>query len=202
MKITIEKYNLDWASQFLKLKDSISNILSIFSAQIEHIGSTSIPNLSAKPIIDIAIGMDTIDQLDEVVPIMMDFGFVYVSAYNSIMPERRFFVNLKNRGNFYSEYNDIQQIPHEEFHVNKIANIHAWVFNSPDWTRHIAFREYLKSNYEVRAAYQQLKEKLSNQNWANGNEYNDAKNEFIKREESKAIEWYNKNRLTFLLADM
>ncbi len=100
---------------------------------------------------------------------------------------------LKNQESFFSDYTTISKIPNEKLHQNKIANIHIWIFNSSEWIRHIAFREYIKFNIDVRNQYQKLKEVLSLQNWTNGDEYNNAKNAFIKRKERKAIKWYREN---------
>ena len=195
MEITIEKHNPIWKTKFIELEKILSTVLEKLSPQIEHVGSTSVPELSAKPIIDIAVGLDSKEQLEHVIQLMIDNGFVYISAFNSIMPERRFFVNLKNRGDFKSKYSNINEIPNEELHRNKIANIHIWVVNSDEWTRHIAFRDYLKYNSKVKNEYQSLKEKLSKKSWFDGNEYNNAKNDFIKREELNAIKWYNEKHL-------
>ncbi|MFA4870114.1 MAG: GrpB family protein [Pedobacter sp.] len=63
--------------------------------------------------------------------------------------------------------------------------------NSEHWMRHIAFRDYLRTHPEIRAEYQQLKEELSTQEWKDGNEYNEAKDSFIKTVEQKAVKWYN-----------
>ncbi len=190
MEITIEKHNPSWKSKFIELENRLSSILKELDHKIEHIGSTSVTKLSAKPIIDIGIGLDTKEQIDEIIQTMIEDGFVYISAFNSVMPERRFFVHLKNRGNFETEYSNIDKIPNENLHENKIANIHIWVLNSPEWTRHIAFRDYLRHNSRVRNEYQLLKEKLSKKKWSDGNDYNNAKNDFIKREELNAIKWY------------
>jgi GrpB-like predicted nucleotidyltransferase (UPF0157 family) len=194
MKISIEKYNPKWTDQFSELETKISSILKIFSPTIEHIGSTAVPSLSAKPIIDIAVGLNSKEDLNSVTPLMMANNFVYISAFNGIMPERRFFAYIRNRDDFKSEYSDINNIPNEELHLNKISNIHMWILDSTEWNRHIAFREYLKHNVKVKAEYKILKEKLSNKNWSDGNEYNEAKNAFIKREELNAISWYKEHR--------
>ena len=61
-----------------------------------------------------------------------------------------------------------------------------------DWLRHIAFREYLKGHPKIKSQYELLKEELSLMDWRDGNEYNEAKDSFIKKEEAKAILWYEK----------
>ena len=58
MKIEIEKYNPKWIEEFIQLKQELTSILKFLNPKIEHIGSTSIQSLSAKPIIDILIGLN------------------------------------------------------------------------------------------------------------------------------------------------
>ena len=79
MEIKIEKYNPNWETRFNELKSTLSMVLQKITPQIEHIGSTSVPNLSAKPIIDIAIGLDSKYQFEEVIQAMTDNGF-YISS--------------------------------------------------------------------------------------------------------------------------
>ena len=64
MKIIIEKYNPKWVKQFENLKNELASILKFLNPKIEHIGSTSVPSLSANPIIDIAIGINNSLKLD------------------------------------------------------------------------------------------------------------------------------------------
>ena len=194
MKILIEPYNTNWPSLFKEIKSELSVILNNNQPIIEHIGSTSIPDLSAKPIIDVAIGINHIDELDSLVKPLTTNSYIYIKAFNKAMPNRRFFIKLNNTQNtFKSIYNAPDEIPHEEWHKNKIAHIHIWELNSPDWVRHIAFKEYLLHNPVIRKEYGQLKNDLSKLDWIDGNEYNTAKNDFIKTIELKAIQWYEKN---------
>lgn len=61
-------------------------------AGIEHIGSTSVHGLGAKPIIDVLLGVDKLKDADAIIPDMELLGYEYVSKYEDIMPERRYFV--------------------------------------------------------------------------------------------------------------
>ena len=72
----------------------------------------------------------------------------------------------------------------------KLSHIHIWLYNSDDWIRHIAFRDYLIEHPNDMLQYEELKKNLSEKEWLDGNEYNDAKNDFIKNLELKAILWY------------
>jgi len=195
IKIIIEKYNPIWLIEFEKLKTKLSSILQFSNPQIEHIGSTSIPSLSAKPIIDIAIGVSKNRELDLTISPMVENKFIYYAVYNKLMPKRRFFVGLKNKKDFLKFekiYYKNKEIPHEKIHSFRLCHIHIWKFGTYEWKRHIAFREYLKEHPQVKDEYENLKIKLSKKKWVDGNEYNYSKNDFIKNIENDAISWYNK----------
>lgn len=197
MKIKIESYDPEWAVSFKQIKKELQATLREFDPRIEHIGSTSVPNLAAKPVIDIAIGIDSAKDLDKVVGPMLESRYLYYEVYNSSMPLRRFFMGLKNKkdhSKFKTTYKEGDSIPHEEIHAHRLCHIHIWEYGNSEWIRHIAFREYLIENSEVRERYEALKKDLSMQDWQNGNEYNSAKESFIKTEEAKAILWYEKSK--------
>src|SRR5690606_17563066 len=78
-------------------------------------------------------------------------------------------------------------------HTLRKAHIHVLPRNSPHWQRHIAFRDYLQTHPTVKEEYQALKEKLTKQVWRDGNEYNEAKNAFIKVVEERALKWHQRN---------
>ena len=101
MKIEVEKYNPNWITQFYDLKNQLSIILEDLNPIIEHIGSTSIQFLSAKPIIDIAIGVSRNTELDLTIGPMVENKFIYYEVYNKVMPKRRLFVGLKNKNDFH-----------------------------------------------------------------------------------------------------
>ena len=67
MKINIETYNKEWTGQFEKIKTDLCSILVKLNPNIEHIGSTSVPNLAAKPIIDIQVGIGNSFDLDKTI---------------------------------------------------------------------------------------------------------------------------------------
>ena len=78
----------------------------------------------------------------------------------------------------------------------KLSHVHIWQYNSDDWIRHIALRDYLIEHPNDMLQYEELKKNLSEKEWLDGNEYNDEKNGFIKNLELKAILWYqNINQL-------
>ena len=193
MKINIEKYNPNWIIQYTHIRNQLLWILNSFNPIIEHIGSTSIPSLSAKPIIDIAVGIINISELNKTIIPMINNQYLYYEIYNKQMPKRRFFVGLKDKKDhtkFQSIYSNNDNIPHNNLQKYKLSHIHIWQYNSDDWIRHIAFRDYLIEHPNDMSQYEELKRILSEKEWVDGNEYNDAKNDFIKNLELKAILWY------------
>jgi GrpB-like predicted nucleotidyltransferase (UPF0157 family) len=192
MKIQLEKYNPEWGNLYKEIEKDLKGYLIFLHPVIEHIGSTSVYGLTAKPIIDIIVGISSQSELEKVVDPLTSNDYIYYEKYNSLMPFRRFFVKLKKRpANLFIKkiYAERDEIPNA---VNdyKLAHIHVLEYNSYHWIRHIAFREYLKEHEDIKNEYQKIKLELSVFDWRDGNEYNNSKNDFIKRTEQKAIEWY------------
>lgn len=193
MKIELERYNSEWENQFKNIKAELIKEIGFTNPHIEHIGSTSIEGLSAKPIIDILIGLENSVLLDEVINPLLEQDYIYYPIFNEIMPYRRFFVKHKNKIGHLNIINTEQDIPKStEEYNSRLTHIHILMYNSEHWIRHIAFRNYLREHVTIQKEYQKLKKELSTKDWLDGNDYNKAKNDFIKIEEKKAIDWYLK----------
>lgn len=195
MNIRLETYDPLWKQHFETLREELSSLLGSPEPKIEHIGSTSVEDLSAKPIIDLLIGVADQAGLNRVIAPLIDRGYVYYEKYNQDMPYRRFFVKHKvnpeslGLSSIYREQDIIPAMTEE--HNQRLAHIHALPYLSEHWIRHIAFRDYLRTHSIVRQQYQALKENLVLHEWADGNAYNQAKDDFLKTEEQKAIDWYH-----------
>jgi GrpB-like predicted nucleotidyltransferase (UPF0157 family) len=193
MKVIIKKYDPEWPKQFETIKTEIGVILRKLYPKIEHIGSTSVPGLAAKSIIDIAVGIEDVNDLDKTIKPMISNRYIYFEAFNSSMPQRRLFVGLKDNqeiDNFKSVYSEDDEIPHEKLNQLRLTHVHIWEFGSSEWIRHVAFRDYLREHSKIRVKYAAIKNQLSLKNWKNGMEYNKGKDSFIKTEEYKALSWY------------
>lgn len=198
MKIDILPYDQNWIHQFGILKSELSIILDTINPSIEHIGSTSVPGLAAKNVIDVLVGLRENSHFDFAVnKLHQNERYIYYKAFEELFPHRRLFVRLKDGihpAKFEKIFSHQEKIPHIEINKNRIAHIHIVEKDSLDWQRHIAFREYLKAHEDVRMEYQKIKAALSQKTWKHGMEYNEGKNQFIKQEEQKAIEWYFSGR--------
>ena len=89
--VIVEEYNLDWIDRFLREKESLLGALSSNIIDLEHIGSTSIFDLAAKPIIDILIGVKTLGDAEKCISILEKMNYQYVPEFEDILPERRYF---------------------------------------------------------------------------------------------------------------
>ncbi len=110
MKITFEKYNPSWKKQFESIKNELMEDIGFLNPRIEHIGSTSVEGLSAKPIIDIMIGVRSEEDLNKIPSLLKGKTYVYYEKYNEDMSYRRFFIKLKD----LPQNLDLPEIIHQE----------------------------------------------------------------------------------------
>jgi len=197
MKIILEDYQTGWVDAFAREMAVISTALAGFSPAIEHIGSTAVAGLCAKPTIDILVGLRDDRQLDRAIAPLIGAGYTYFKKYEPAMPYRRLFARLRPL---------TDQAPpalidvHDEFVRGQafisVTNIHVVVKDTPHWKRHLAFRDYLRAHPDVRDDYARLKAALSRGDYRDTNEYNAAKERFIQETQARALAWYNRQHET------
>jgi GrpB-like predicted nucleotidyltransferase (UPF0157 family) len=168
MKVSIVEYCPRWRETFEEEKRLLQAVSGKGSAQVEHIGSTAVNGLAAKPIVDIMIGLPDFSSADKLVPRIEALGYEYIKKYEDEMPFRRYFV--KNRNGI------------------RTHQIHMVEIGGEFWRRHLFFRDYLRQNPEMVNEYAALKKQLAEREWVDVNEYADAKTEFIRSIENKAKE--------------
>lgn len=168
MKVSIVEYCPQWREMFEEEKRLLQAVLAEVSAKVEHIGSTAVNGLAAKPIIDIMIGLPNFSVADSLVSRIENLGYEYFNKYEDEMPYRRFFAKNSNG--------------------IRTHQIHMIETGSEFWERHLLFRDYLRQNPEMTNDYAALKKQLAEREWADVNEYADAKTKFIKGIENKAKE--------------
>lgn len=165
MKVHITDYSPAWRKMFEREKQRLAIALKELGV-IEHIGSTSVVGLAAKPIIDILVGLHDFSIANETVPRLEALGYKYVPEYENVMPERRY---LKKVAAGISTH-----------------HIHMVEINSEFWERHLFFRDFLRANQDVASEYAALKKTLAAVEWKDKNDFTEAKTAFIKNIENKA----------------
>ena len=167
MKAVIEEYNSLWPALFIKEKKLLSQVFTETDFAVEHIGSTSVFGLGAKPVIDIMIGVSDYSIANIFISGIEGLGYQYISSYESVMPFRKFFI--------------------KDALGKRTHHIHLVEFNSDFWKRHLVFRNYLRENNEVKDEYYLLKKELSEKEWNSGDEYAAAKADFINEVVNKVM---------------
>src|SRR5215204_82239 len=164
MKVSVVEYRPQWRKLFEEEKLLLQAVLDEVSAKVEHIGSTAVVGLAAKPIIDIMIGLPDFSVAERYVSRIEALGYEYISKYEDEMPFRRYFAK------------DLNGVRTHQIHMVEI--------DSEFWERHLLFRDYLRQNTWAANEYAVLKKHLAECEWEDVNEYADAKTEFINRIES------------------
>lgn len=164
--VILKEHNKEWNKLFDKEARIISSRISAYLEDIQHIGSTAIPGTVAKPIIDIAVAIDDISNIKQVITLFQESGYEYRGEQG--IPDRHLFV----KGD-------------EE---SRTHHIHVMVNTSYEWKKHILFRDYLIQHSSEAEQYSELKKKLAEEFKSDREKYTDGKEEFILQIIEKAKE--------------
>lgn len=163
--VRLSAYNSEWLSHY---QDEMNLILSLSDGNLplalEHIGSTAIPGTIAKPILDIMIGVPTLDFFSPVNSLLQKRGYTYEGEKNGI-PNRDFYT----------------------LGTPCTHHVHVVLQGGEFWTNQIIFREYLKANAHIAQDYGSLKSNLAKRHPYNRNAYTNGKTQFIEETLAKAF---------------
>ncbi|HEY5639925.1 MAG TPA: GrpB family protein [Dehalococcoidia bacterium] len=171
LPIVIADYDPRWPAMYAEEGARISEAAGEWLLGIEHVGSTSVPGLAAKPIVDVMPGLRSLDDAPHVISAMEELGYQYIPEYEDELPERRYFVRPPGRG----------------YRHKRLFHIHAVETTSEFWRRHLAFRDYLRLHPETAAEYAALKRRLADEYGSDREGYTEAKTGFITRIEALAL---------------
>jgi len=157
-----------WVIQYAEAATDLAHALRAFNPRIEHVGSTAVPGLAAKPVIDILVGMEKLHEGAVYADAMAGLNYHYRPEFEFEIPERRYFRRLNPDGG----------------HTH---HIHMTRFGDTFWRRHIAFRDTLRAHPETAQEYADLKARLAQQYPHAGRAYTDAKTDFIRGVEALAL---------------
>ena len=169
--VEIFEYNKQWEEIFKKEKSSITNILGEELIQVYHIGSTAIPNIRSKPVIDIMLEVRDVERLDTFNRAFEKLGYETMGEFG--IKGRRFYQKGGNK---------------------RTHHIHAFEEESQEIERHILFRDYMLAFPEKAQEYSRLKTLLAKVNRNDPEAYNKGKTEFIKKIDYEAKLWAKNKR--------
>jgi len=149
-----------WPVEFEHAKADLEIALGGRALAMEHIGSTAVPGLAAKPIIDVLIGVAKLEDADPCVAILTRHGWEFPREYNETLEGRRFFLKRDAKG---------VRTHHAHFVVHEGAL----------WNGYITFRDALRSSDEVRDRYEKLKRELAEKFHDQRERYTASKTDFV-----------------------
>ena len=151
-------YSAGWPGEFIAESQKIQELCADYILALEHVGSTSIPNMSAKPIIDMALGVASLNHSDLMIPAMESLGYDYPGDIG--IPDDRIFGRDRGYRKFL---------------------IHAVEFNGPHWHKYLKFRDALRADAALADSYGNLKSRIVKEHPEGRAIYSELKSEFINR---------------------
>ncbi len=161
---SFSEYRQHWPQDFESAARELRDIVAHEIVSIHHIGSTAVPGLAAKPIIDILIASKDLAQIDHRSELLLTRGYLAWGEYG-----------LSGRRYFTLDAGDV-----------RVRNVHIYEFGHPDLARHLAFRDYLRANQALCREYEALKRHAFALHPSDIGAYNDLKDAWIKRAERAA----------------
>jgi putative glutamine amidotransferase len=161
----IEPSDPSWPKRFEREAERLRGALGDLAVRIDHVGSTAVPGLAAKPIVDIQVSVSSVVPRTDYLEPIRALGYRW--AIDPWPGDHEFFSRDESGDRAY--------------HVHVCAAGSRWE------RRHLAFRDWLRSHPDDAAAYEQLKRELAERHPRDTHGYTDSKTEFIREIESRAV---------------
>jgi GrpB-like predicted nucleotidyltransferase (UPF0157 family) len=175
-EVVVVPYNPDWPRMFeLEKNHLLSCLPHNLIRRIEHFGSTAIPHMSAKPIIDMLVEVTSLEETKKIiVPILTDQGYEYFwrpTWGDDVPPYYAWFIKRNSQG-------------HRTYHI------HMMEYDFEHWDR-LLFRDYLIENPDIAKEYQEIKLRLAESFPNDRITYTQKKTKFIVQTTQQAKEYYS-----------
>jgi GrpB-like predicted nucleotidyltransferase (UPF0157 family) len=161
--IDLEPYNPEWPSRYANLERQIRDALGAKALPLEHVGSTSVPGLSAKPVIDMVLAVSNSADESSYVPLLERLGYV-----------------LRIREPDWFEHRLLKPPAMD-------GNIHVFSQRCAEIRRMLAFRDWLRINDDDRRLYERTKQELAGRTWKYMQNYADAKSDVVREILDRAL---------------
>ncbi len=162
--VKLSKYNPKWKTLFEEESALIFSVAEDFIVDVEHIGSTAIPGIVSKPIIDILAAINSLSNIVKIIVPLKTLGYIYRGEQG--IPDRHLFVKV---GEDYRTH-----------HLHVVEKEHS------EWPKHILFRDYLRKHPQDAQEYSKLKQTLLKKYELDREKYTESKSDFIRRILEKA----------------
>jgi GrpB-like predicted nucleotidyltransferase (UPF0157 family) len=158
-RVELVEHDPTWAELFREERARLTGVFDGRAVRIEHIGSTSVPDLCAKPIVDVLVGLRELELTDAEVAAMTGLAYEYLGEYG--LPGRLFF----------------RKRPHTH-------NVHVVEYGGEHWERQLTFRDALRADAAERKRYDEFKRRLAAEGHSRA-VYTELKTPFIRAVEAR-----------------
>lgn len=159
-RVVLVPYDEAWPARFEAAREAILAACNGLVKEVEHVGSTAVPGLAAKDVVDLMPMLTNFADGERCVAPMAELGFVYRGEYG--IPGRHFFVK------------------DDPATGERLHNVHMYQEGHDEWVAHLAFRDYLRAHDDWRDRYERLKRDLAAKYPDDVEAYAEAKTDFVK----------------------
>lgn len=170
--VVIFPYQSSWPQKASEYAANLRTAIGGALVEVHHIGSTAVPGLAAKPIIDLMGLVSSLAEIDTFQLTLEKLGFTWNGELG--IPGRRY-CSLDNAG-------------------VRACQLHLFEIGSPHASRHLAFRDYLRANPSIMKEYEAEKRRARELYPEDSHAYSDEKSDWIRSTEVAALIWYDKCR--------
>ncbi|WP_166351237.1 dephospho-CoA kinase [Phytoactinopolyspora limicola] len=163
-----------WTSDAARITARIRNVAGDDAQRIDHIGSTSVPGLAAKDVIDVQVVVDDLEQAASVADRLIDVGFARLPG--------RWFDTARDGA-------EVDKVMAGNADPDRAVNVHIRHADSPTWRHAVMFRDWLRAQPRAVAEYAALKRKLAGDTYETMDDYAVRKTPWINAALSRADEW-------------
>ena len=167
--VRMKPYDPEWLTKARRITDQLAFTLGDNLVTVEHIGSTAIPGIWAKPVIDLLPIVRNINAFDSQQHLIRGLGYQCWGEFGIV---GRRFCTLSDA------------------HGERLVHLHFFQQDAPHIERHLAFRDYMLNHTEIAKAYQVEKLRAAQLHPGDSMAYNDEKAAWVQKYEKEALKWY------------
>lgn len=158
--VKLQDHDTSWARMFDMEKRRLLSLVPDIFVDIQHIGSTAVPGLPAKPIIDILAGVESMAIAKSLATPLCSSGYTTSAEFNQTLSDRQWFMRWANG--------------------HRTHHLHVVVHDSQTWRERLRFRDALLASPELAAQYVLRKQKFAEEHTTDREAYTHAKTEFVR----------------------